>query len=155
MAKKSAGILLYRKFKNDWQFFLVHPGGPFWAKKDLGAWSLPKGEFESEEPLDAAIREFEEEIGTRLSGDFKELTPLKQKSGKMVYAWALEGNIEKTKITSNYFDLEWPPGSGKIRQYPEVDKAGWFTYKEALEKIIPGQQGFIKELTQLLEHLLD
>lgn len=150
MAKKSAGLLLFRKKKASPEFFLVHPGGPFWAKKDDASWSLPKGEFETEDPLDAARREFFEETGFEVTGKFIELKPIKQKSGKMVYAWALEQDIDESAVKSNLFDLEWPPKSGKIQQFPEVDRAAWFSYSEALKKIIPGQQGFLLELMNML-----
>ncbi len=126
-SKKSAGILLYRLVNETTEVLLVHPGGPFWSKKDLGAWSIPKGEFdEDENPLDAAIREMEEETGLKTSGDFIELTPLKQKSGKLVYAWALQKDIDPEKIKSNHFEIEWPPKSGTKRSFPEIDKAAWF-----------------------------
>lgn len=151
MQKKSAGILLYR-FHNDLpEVFLVHPGGPFWAKKELGSWSIPKGEFEeTESPLDAAIREVEEETGTKLKGDFIELAPVKQKSGKLIYAWALRGNIDPATIISNTFEIEWPPKSGKKKVFPEVDKAAWFTMDDAKEKIIAGQVGLVNELEIIL-----
>ena len=147
MAKQSAGILLYRIKSNDLEVFLVHPGGPFWAKKDEGAWSIPKGEFEDEEdPLAAAKREFEEETGLKISGEFIELHPVKQKSGKMVYAWAVEGDVDPLKIKSNEFEIEWPPKSGKMKSFPEIDKAAWFNLTEAKKKIITAQTGLIKEL---------
>ena len=147
MAKQSAGILLYRIKSNDLEVFLVHPGGPFWAKKDEGAWSIPKGEFEDEEdPLAAAKREFEEETGLKISGEFIQLDPVKQKSGKMVYAWAVEGDLDPLKIKSNEFEIEWPPKSGKMKSFPEIDKAAWFNLTEAKKKIITGQTGLIKEL---------
>lgn len=152
MAKKSAGILVFRKVKGELEFFLVHPGGPFWVNKDEGAWSIPKGEFEDEQPLAAAIREFEEETGNNISGKFIELDPVKQKSGKMVYVWAVEGDVDEKNIISNTFDLEWPPNSGKMRQYPEVDRGGWFTAHIAFRKIIAGQSPFITQLLLKLEH---
>src|SRR5215212_7662130 len=121
---KSAGILLFRRINKQIEFFLVHPGGPFWAKKDLGAWSIPKGEYtDGEEPLQAACREFEEETGQAVTGDFIELKPLRQKSGKIVQAWAVEGDMDADNIRSNMFEMEWPPGSGKKKSFPEVDKA--------------------------------
>jgi len=149
MARKSAGILFYRVHDQTPEFLLVHPGGPYWTKKDTGAWSIPKGEFtDSEEPLQAALREVDEELGVSVSGDFIPLTPLKQKSGKAIYAWALEYEIDPTAIRSNTVELNWPPGSGSKNQFPEVDKAAWFTIDEARQKINPGQFGFIKELTE-------
>jgi predicted NUDIX family NTP pyrophosphohydrolase len=150
ISKKSAGLLLYR-FKNTTpEFFLVHPGGPFWSKKDMGAWSIPKGEFTEEDPLSAAIREFKEETGLEISGNFIPLAPLKQKSGKVVYAWAVESDADPSVIKSNTFELEWPPRSGKKILVPEVDRADWFTAESARNKIIPGQAGFITELENLL-----
>jgi predicted NUDIX family NTP pyrophosphohydrolase len=149
MTMKSAGILFYRIQDQIPEFLLVHPGGPFWVKKDTGAWSLPKGEFTgSEEPLQAAIREVHEELGVSVSGDFIPLTPLKQKNGKVIYAWALEYVIDPAAIRSNTVELNWPPGSGSKNQFPEVDKADWFTIDEARQKINPGQFGFIKELSE-------
>jgi len=146
-AKKSAGILLYRFHHNLTQVLLVHPGGPFWAKKDLGAWSIPKGEFqENENPLDAAKREVEEETGVKVSGEFIELNPVKQKSGKVVYAWALQKDIDPAYIKSNNFEIEWPPKSGRKKLFPEIDKAAWFDMDEAKKKIIDGQSSLIKQL---------
>lgn len=148
--KKSAGILLFRRL-NELQVFLVHPGGPFWKNKDAGAWSIPKGEFaDSEDALQAAIREFEEETGQKINGDFHALTPIKQKGGKMVYAWALEGDADAQNISSNTFQQEWPYKSGKIIAFPEVDKACWFGVDEAREKINTAQASFINELEALL-----
>jgi predicted NUDIX family NTP pyrophosphohydrolase len=152
MAKKSAGILLYRMSKEALQVFLVHPGGPYWVKKDDGAWSIPKGEFEDDEdPLAAAKREFNEETGINLYGEFIELEPVKQKSGKIVYAWAVEGNVDATTIKSNSFEIEWPPRSGKMKSFPEIDKAEWFTIIEAIQKINPAQSPLIKELQEKIE----
>jgi predicted NUDIX family NTP pyrophosphohydrolase len=151
MQKKSAGILLYRFKNNALQVLLVHPGGPFWAKKDLGAWSVPKGEFqETEKPLDAAKREMEEEAGIQAEGDFIELMPVRQKSGKMIYVWALEKDIDPANINSNLFEMEWPPKSGIKKSFPEVDKAEWFTPEEARTKIVGGQVDFINELEHKL-----
>ena len=130
--------------------FLVHPGGPFWAKKDAGAWSIPKGEFETEPPLEAAMREFEEETGLKISGDFIELKPVKQKGGKMVYAWAVEADFDAADIQSNTFELEWPPKSGVMKQYPEVDRAAWFDLETARTKILASQVELIKQLGEFL-----
>lgn len=151
MAKKSAGLLLFRIQNKIPQVFLVHPGGPFWAKKDDGAWSIPKGEFEGdEEPLAAAKREFGEETGIKISGEFIELSPVKQKSGKIVYAWAVEGNLDPATIKSNEFEIEWPPKSGKMKTFPEIDKADWFGLHQAKTKIIASQAAFIDRLTDIL-----
>jgi predicted NUDIX family NTP pyrophosphohydrolase len=145
--KQSAGILLYRLHDDAIEVFLVHPGGPFWVKKDLGAWSVPKGEFDgAENALDAAIRELEEETGIRVDGDFLALTPIMQKSGKKVFAWALEKDINVAGIKSNEFEIEWPPKSGKIKSFPEVDKAAWFNLTEAKQKINNAQVGLLLEL---------
>jgi predicted NUDIX family NTP pyrophosphohydrolase len=149
--KKSAGILLYRLSDNLPEVLLVHPGGPFWIKKDLGAWSIPKGEFDkTENPLDAAIREMEEETGVKVSGEFIELSPVRQKSGKIIYAWALQMDIDAANIQSNSFELEWPPKSGKKKSFPEIDKAAWFGMEEAKVKIIEGQQPILIELASKL-----
>jgi predicted NUDIX family NTP pyrophosphohydrolase len=152
MAKKSAGILLYRfSDANVLEVLLVHPGGPYWVKKDLGAWSIPKGEFdEGEDPLESAIREFEEETGTYLKGNFNPITPLKQKGGKTVYAWTLQGNLDEKTVKSNLFEMEWPPKSGTKKQFPEIDKACWFTLPEAKQKILSGQLPFLEELENIL-----
>lgn len=149
MGKHSAGILLYRIREERLEVLLVHPGGPFFARKDLGAWSIPKGEFEGEEALLAAKREFYEETGASIQ-DKKliPLTPQKQKGGKTVYAWAVEGDIDPAQIKSNLFEMEWPPKSGQKRQFPEIDRAEWFPVEVALQKINPGQAGFIKELME-------
>ena len=147
MPNKSAGILLYRFREKQIEVFLVHPGGPFWAKKDLGAWSVPKGEFEPHEnPLEAAKREFKEETGFEVSGNFIELTSVKQKSGKLIYVWASEGDFNPEEINSNLFEMEWPPKSGKRQAFPEVDKAMWFNVEEAKQKINAGQVPLILEL---------
>ncbi|HWB27995.1 MAG TPA: NUDIX domain-containing protein [Chitinophagaceae bacterium] len=149
--RQSAGILLYRWHDGVAEVFLVHPGGPFWAKKDAGAWSIPKGEFTGEEPLAAAKREFMEETGT-LPGmkNVMPLVPVQLKSGKMVYAFAGEGDIEADKITSNLCRVEWPPKTGKMIEVPEVDRAGWFGIDEARFKINISQAAFINELAALL-----
>jgi predicted NUDIX family NTP pyrophosphohydrolase len=147
----SAGVLLYRFAKKGIEYFLIHPGGPFWKNKDLGSWSIPKGEYTSDEnPLDAARREFREETGHDIDGDFIELTPVRQKAGKLVQAWAVEGDINPDLLQSNSFEIEWPPRSGKYRSFPEVDKAAWFNPKEAKTKINPAQWGLLEELDQLL-----
>lgn len=149
--KTSAGILLYRMAENGLEVFLVHPGGPYWAKKDEGAWSVPKGEFEAgEDSLDAAKREFKEETGFDITGNFMELTPLRQPSGKVVYVWAVEGNIDATSIKSNMFSMEWPPRSGKEQEFPEVDKGSWLTIAQAQEKLLPGQRGFLEQLKKII-----
>ncbi|MEO8383101.1 MAG: NUDIX domain-containing protein [Acidobacteriota bacterium] len=150
-AKTSAGILLYRR-RDELEVFLVHPGGPFWARKDLGAWSLPKGEpAEGEDPLAAAVREFAEETGCRLvEGELRRLEPLRQKSGKTVHAWALEGDCDAAAIRSNVFTMEWPPRSGQVQEFPEVDRAAWFTLEEARRRILNGQEPFLDQLLVLL-----
>lgn len=149
MPPKSAGILLFRKSSRSTEVFLVHPGGPFWAKKDLQAWSLPKGEFhEQEDPLEAARREFFEETGMNPEGNFLELTPVRMKSGKWLYAWALEGEINPAEIRSNTFEIEWPPHSGKKQSFPEVDKGAWFDLRLAKEKISPSQLPFLQEFAE-------
>lgn len=144
--KQSAGILAYQWKERLLKVFLVHPGGPFWKHKDAGAWTIPKGEFTAEDPLQAAIREFQEETGISISGEFLELAPIKQKSGKVVHAWAVEAALELTHMYSNTFPLEWPPRSGKFVQTPEVDQWEWFTIEEAQVKIIPAQVAFIEDL---------
>jgi len=149
--RKSAGILVYRQKRGFNEVFLVHPGGPFWRNKDKGAWSIPKGEFIEEEPLAAAKREFEEETGKDITGNFIELQPIKQKAGKVVYAWAVEGDIDEATIVSNTFNVEWPYKSGKWERFPEVDKAGWFNFEEAKEKINEAQVGFIVDLADKLQ----
>ncbi|TMA86760.1 MAG: NUDIX domain-containing protein [Deltaproteobacteria bacterium] len=150
--KKTAGLLLYRIRDSAVEVFLVHPGGPFWAKKDEGAWSIPKGEFaDDEQPLSAATREFQEETGFSMEGNFMALAPLKQRSGKLVYAWALEGDCDAGAIKSNLFSMEWPPRSGKRQEYPEVDRASWFTLESAKRRIVPGQIAFLEELQQMLD----
>ena len=146
MPKKSAGILLYRFQNKQVEIFLVHPGGPFWAKKDAGAWSIPKGEFSDEEDgLDAAKRELEEETGIKATGKFVELTPAKQRSGKMVYAWAHEKDINPEKLISNTCLIDWPPRSGKKLEIPEVDKGAWLSKEEGLKKIVSGQVPILKD----------
>jgi predicted NUDIX family NTP pyrophosphohydrolase len=151
MPQKSAGILIYRTRNGYPEVLLVHPGGPFWAKKDLGAWSIPKGEFEStEDPLTAAVREVEEETGFQLAGTFIPLSPVRQKSGKIIYAWATNADVDETQIISNHFEMEWPPRSGVKKSFPEVDRAAWFTLEEAGKKMVEGQ---VPLLNELLGHL--
>lgn len=147
MGRQSAGILLYRIIENQLQVFLVHPGGPFFKNKDDGSWSIPKGEFdERENPLDAAKREFMEETGQSISGNFIELAAIQQKGGKIVHAWAVEGDIDHNAIVSNTFEIEWPPRSGKKQAFPEVDRAAWFDIETARMKINPAQADLINEL---------
>jgi predicted NUDIX family NTP pyrophosphohydrolase len=151
MGKQSAGILLYRIKNNSLQVFLVHPGGPFWKNKDAGAWSVPKGEFlDDEDALLAARREFQEETGQTVDGKFIKLKPVKQKSGKVIYAWAVEGDIDESNIVCNIFQLEWPPKSGKITEIPEIDKAEWLDLTIAKQKINPAQAALIEELVSLI-----
>ena len=151
MPKRSAGILLYRRRPSGLEVFLVHPGGPLWAKKDSAAWSIPKGEYtEEEDPLTAARREFTEETGLIVDGDFARLEPVKQASGKVVHAWALEGDCDATEIVSNSFTMEWPPKSGRQAEFPEVDRAEWFSVEEAREKINKGQASLLDQLTVLV-----
>lgn len=152
MGKQSAGILLYRKNDAQLQVFLVHPGGPFFKNKDLGSWSIPKGEFLDEEnPLIAAKREFEEETGQSIDGNFIPLDPATLKSGKIVYAWAVEGDIDHETISSNLFKIEWPPKSGKKQAFPEIDRADWFDIETAKRKINSGQVVLIENLVQTIK----
>lgn len=148
MAKRiSAGILLYRVRDEALEVFLVHPGGPYWQRKDAGAWSIPKGELDDEaDPLATAQREFHEETGSRASGEFLPLAPLKQPGGKIVHAWAVQGDIDPRSIASNTFSMEWPPRSGKQQEFPEADRGDWFTIDAAKEKISIGQRGFLDQL---------
>jgi predicted NUDIX family NTP pyrophosphohydrolase len=152
--KRSAGLLVYRQIDGEPEVLLVHPGGPFWARKDDGAWSLPKGEYESEEdPLEVAIREFGEELGYEppdaSSPTF--LGELLQPSGKRVIAWALPGDLDVAEVESNTFTMEWPPRSGRTGEFPEVDRAGWFDLETARRKLLRGQVGFIDRLAELLD----
>ncbi|MGZ5286276.1 MAG: NUDIX domain-containing protein [Flavisolibacter sp.] len=150
--RKSAGILLFRIHPEPLEVFLVHPGGPFWKNKEKGAWSIPKGEFtENELPLEAAKREFHEETGQLVYGPFIELEPVRQKSGKMVFAWAVKGDIDAATIVSNSYKMQWPPGSGTWQSYPEVDKAGWFDISKARILINPAQENFIDDLLEKLD----
>jgi len=148
---QSAGVLLHRS-RDPVEVLLVHPGGPFWAKKDHGAWSIPKGEFgPDEDPLEAARRELREETGLVVDGPFRPLGQVRQSGGKVVHAWALERDWDPARLQSNTFSLEWPPKSGRIRDFPEVDRAAWFTLLEARERIVPGQRGVLDALAALLE----
>jgi len=150
--KKSFGILMYRKKALEPEFLLVHPGGPYFKNKDMGIWSVPKGEAdqEGEEPLMTAIREFEEETGLRPEGDFIALTPVLQKGGKQVFCWAVEGDFDPEALKSNTFPMEWPPRSGRYLEIPEVDRAGWFGLEEARLKINERQVPLLAELADLL-----
>lgn len=151
MPKVSAGLLMYRIRDGALQFLLAHPGGPFWKDRDAGAWTIPKGEIQQgEEPLAAAQREFEEEVGFKPQGRFIELTPITQKSGKIVHAWAFEGDCDPARVRSNTFKMEWPPHSGKFEDCPEVDRAGFFGMEEAKGKINPAQIPLLVEATQRL-----
>ena len=151
MPKPSAGLLLFRHGAAGVEVLLVHPGGPFFVRKDDGVWSIPKGEYEPDEtPLDAARREFEEETGFQADGDFEPLGEVKLKNGKIVTAWAIEGDANPTELHSNDFTLEWPPRSGRQQQFPEVDRAGWFPLDAARVKIYPAQEPFLDRLANLL-----
>jgi predicted NUDIX family NTP pyrophosphohydrolase len=152
VAKRSAGILLYRRTAGSPEVLLVHPGGPYWARKDLGAWSIPKGEHDdAEDPQACALREFEEETGTRLPpGELAELGEVKQKSGKVVTAWAAEGDLDADAVSSNTFTMEWPPRSGRTAEFPEIDRAGWFEIETAREKLVPAQTEFLDRLLERL-----
>ncbi|SEP11549.1 NUDIX domain-containing protein [Nitrosovibrio sp. Nv6] len=150
MPKTSAGILPYRRRSGQLEVLLVHPGGPFWVNKDLGSWSIAKGEYEEgEEPLQAALREFFEETGHKPTGPFLPLTRRKLASGKLVDAWATESDWDTSHLVSNTFSIEWPKGSG-VREFPEVDRAEWFEISEAIRRIRPAQVGFIDELVEKL-----
>jgi predicted NUDIX family NTP pyrophosphohydrolase len=151
MPKRSAGILMYRQPLAGIELLLVHPGGPFWAKKDLAAWSIPKGEFlDPETPLNAARREFAEEIGQSVAGEFIALTPCKPKGGKVIYAFAVEADVDATKVESNLFEMEWPPHSGKMQSFPEVDRAAWFGIDDARTRLHKGQLPILEELVSKL-----
>jgi predicted NUDIX family NTP pyrophosphohydrolase len=149
MPKKSAGLLLYRKKRGSIEVFLVHPGGPFWANKDDGAWSIPKGEFDaSQDPLEAAKREFREETSLVAAGEYQALKPVRQRGGKIVYAWAIGCDLEAAALKSNTFWMEWPPSSGKMRKFPEIDRAEWFKIDLARGKILKRQLGLLDQLEQ-------
>ena len=151
MPKQSAGVLLYRQRAGELEVLLVHPGGPFWAKKDVGAWSIPKGEFEAEEnPREAAFRELQEETGWTPDGEDIPLDPIRQAGGKTVYAWALEADLDPTTLVSNMFSLEWPPRSGREKEFPEVDRAEWFRMEEARRRMLPSQLALLDDLERKL-----
>jgi predicted NUDIX family NTP pyrophosphohydrolase len=150
MPKKSAGLLLFRDSPRGVEVLLVHPGGPLWASKDEGAWSIPKGEYgEGEDPLAVARREFEEELGRPIEGAFLPLRSLKQPGGKVVAAWAVRSDFDTTTVRSNTFSMEWPPRSGKHQDFPEVDRAAWFGMDTARLKILKGQAAFLDQLLLL------
>ena len=152
MPKRSAGLLVYRRVGDEPEVLLVHPGGPYWARKDEGAWSVPKGEYEEgEDPLEVAIREFAEELGADPpdSNAAVDLGELRQPGGKLVRVWSLEGDLDVTATTSNTFEMEWPPRSGRTAEFPEVDRAGWFDLDTARRKLLSGQVAFIDRLSSL------
>jgi predicted NUDIX family NTP pyrophosphohydrolase len=151
-SKLSAGLLLYRRRGEVLEVMLVHMGGPFWARKDAGAWSIPKGEYEpAEDPLQAARREFTEETGLAVpDGQPKDLGQIRQPGGKLVHIWALQADVDVSQILSNSFELQWPPGSGRMQRFPEVGKAGWFDLQSADEKLVKGQRPFLSELLSRL-----
>ena len=148
--KRSAGILLFRRRGGGLEVLLVHPGGPLWAKKDLGVWSIPKGEYDDgEDPQACALREFEEETGSAPApGELVELGEVRQASGKLVRAWALEGDFDPSTLRSNTFTMQWPPRSGRLQEFPEVDRAEWFTLEQARERINPAQAAFLDRLAE-------
>lgn len=150
-SRRSAGILLYRRGADgDREVLLVHPGGPFWTRKDLGAWSIPKGEHgDEEDPQACALRELEEETGVALdAGGLMDLGEVRQRSGKVVRAWACEGDLDVTRLVSNTFTMEWPPRSGRQQEFPEVDRAAWFGVDEARRRINPAQAAFLDRLEE-------
>ncbi len=151
MTKLSAGLLMFRRMSDKIEVLLLHMGGPFWEKKDTGAWSLPKGEYaEGEDAFTTALREFEEETGLRPEGEFISLGQIRQPSGKVVTAWAFESDCDPTTIKSNLFSMEWPKGSGRMQEFPEVDRGEWFTFGVARRKIFKGQVGFLERLAEKL-----
>jgi predicted NUDIX family NTP pyrophosphohydrolase len=151
MAKQSAGVLMFRERDRGVEVLLIHPGGPFWAKKDDGAWSIPKGEFgDDEDPLAAARREFEEELGAAVSGEFISLGSIKQGGGKRVHAWAVCGDFDPAMLRSNTFRMEWPPKSGRESEFPEVDRAEWFDLVSARRKILKGQVELVERLEPIV-----
>ena len=149
---RSAGVLMYRRREGRLEVLLAHPGGPYWVKKDEGAWTIPKGLIEpGEEALDAARREFREEMGFEAEGDLRPLEPLRQPSGKVVHAWAVEGDCDAANVRSNEYQVEWPPRSGKMRTYPEVDRAAWYGLEEARVRILRGQRPFLDQLEAMVK----
>jgi predicted NUDIX family NTP pyrophosphohydrolase len=151
MSVQSAGLLIYRRRDHGLEVLLAHPGGPFWARRDWGAWSIPKGELSpGEDPFVGARREVAEELGWTPSGDAIPLTPIVQKAGKVVHAWGMRGDWDTATLHSNTFELEWPRGSGRMQRFPEVDRAAWFTLAEARRRILPGQLPLLDELETLL-----
>jgi predicted NUDIX family NTP pyrophosphohydrolase len=151
MAKFSAGILMYRIRDGVPEVLIVHPGGPFWAKKDTGAWSIPKGEYlPGQDPLESAVREFHEETGSRATGDFVKLDPVRQAGGKVVQAFAVEGDLDTSTLVSNTFEMEWPPRSGKMKAFPEVDRAEWCDLAAAREKLNATQATLVDQLETLI-----
>ncbi len=148
--KTSAGILLFRRTNGVLEVLLAHPGGPYWAKKDEHSWSIPKGEFDAEDALEAAKREFGEETGGTITGDAIPLSPVKQKGGKVVHAFAVEQDFDPAGLTSNPFAMEWPPKSGQVGQYPEIDRAAWFLPDVARTKLMTGQVPLLDQLITLL-----
>jgi predicted NUDIX family NTP pyrophosphohydrolase len=152
MPKRSAGLMMYRRETRSLQVFLVHPGGPFFAKKDLGAWTIPKGEYlEDEQPLEAAKREFQEETGFPVPETFLDLGSIRQAGGKIVSAWAFEGNCDPAKMISNNCEVEWPPRSGRLIEIPEADRGAWFSIAEAKERIKSTQIPLLDRLTKALD----
>jgi predicted NUDIX family NTP pyrophosphohydrolase len=150
--KKSAGILLYRINSSELEVFLVHPGGPFYRKRDLGIWSVPKGEYTDEEPFEAAKREFKEETGFDIDGKFIELSPIRLQSGKILSVWAIEKDVDAAEMKSNNFRLEWPQKSGRFQEFPEVDKGAWLTIPEAKEKIGQSQIPVLEQLAKIMNN---
>jgi len=153
MPKTAAGLLLYRRRSLGVEVLLAHPGGPFWARKDLGAWTIPKGEIDpGEDPVSAARREFREEIGLDVTAPVEPLGQIKQPGGKIVLIWAAEGDFDPARLASNTFEMEWPKGSGHVRIFPEVDRAAWFDLGEARRRILPGQAPFLEALVSSLDN---
>ncbi len=153
MTKQSAGLLLYRRRGGGLEVFLVHPGGPYWQNKDAGAWSIPKGEIDDDEdPLVAAKREFHEETGLTIAGDFIPMSAIKQRGSKKVLAWLAEADFDAASVKSNTFSMEWPPRSGKMKEFGEVDRADWFTLDVAMEKILESQRPLLEEAQQRISN---